>query len=300
MSRDRSPLRNRAEFAVYRLARATAGSLSPAAGARVGGAVGAMFFRVAARRRAILDFNLRLAYPDLDADGRREMGLAVSRHFGRVLMDSMRLQRLEPDGLLAEVEVHGREHLGDALDRGRGLFCLSAHLGSWEVAALVIGLAVPGGLSVVNRPLDNPLLDAELERLRARFGNRAFGKHAIARDVLVTLRRGGAVGILIDQRVSADVGVDVPFFGQPTWTHPVLARFARRTLAPVVPAFALWDGPGRYSLTLGEVIDVDDLPPDEREDVPLTARFSAVTEAAIRARPDQWLWFHDRWRHLRA
>jgi KDO2-lipid IV(A) lauroyltransferase len=100
--------------------------------------------------------------------------------------------------------------------------------------------------------------------------------------------------------VSEEVGVEVPFFGQPTWTHPVLARFARRTRAPVVPTFAVWEGPGRYSLRYGEVIDVDELPPAEREDLPLTARFSAVTEAAIRGRPDQWLWFHDRWRHLRS
>jgi len=300
MSWDRSGLRNRVEFAAYRLARATAGSLPPTTGSRVGGALGVAFFRVAARRRAILDFNLRLAYPDLDAVGRRRLGEAVSRHFGRVLVDSMRLQRLDPDDLVAEVTVHGREHLDDALARGRGLFLLSAHLGSWEVAALVGGLAVPGGLSVVNRPLDNPLLDAELERLRARFGNRALGKRDIARDVLVALRGGAAVGILIDQRVPEDVGVQVPFFGQPTWTHPVLARFARRTRAPVVPIFALWTAPGAYTLRYGEVIDVDALTADEREDVPLTARFSAVTEAAIRDRPDQWLWFHDRWRHLRT
>ena len=33
-----------------------------------------------------------------------------------------------------------------------------------EVAALVAGLLVPGGFAVVNRPLDNPLLDTALER----------------------------------------------------------------------------------------------------------------------------------------
>jgi KDO2-lipid IV(A) lauroyltransferase len=300
VSRERTGLRNRAEFAVYRLARATAGSLSPRAGSRVGDALGAAFHRVATRRREILEFNLRLAYPELDADGRRRMGVAVSRHFGRVLVDSMRLQRLEPGELLAGVEVHGREQLEDARARGRGVFFLSAHLGSWEVAALTAGLELPNGLSVVNRPLDNPLLDRELERFRARFGNRALGKREIARDVLTQLRRGGAVGILIDQRVPPDVGVEVPFFGHPTWTHPVLARFARRTRAPVVPAFALWAGPGRYVLRYGRVIDVEALPPAEREDVPLTARFSAATEAAIRRRPEQWLWFHDRWRHLRS
>jgi lauroyl/myristoyl acyltransferase len=33
--------------------------------------------------------------------------------------------------------------------------------------------------------------------------------------------------------------------------------------------------------------------------VPLTARYLAILEAAIRANPDQWLWYHDRWKQLR-
>ena len=28
-------------------------------------------------------------------------------------------------------------------------------------------------------------------------------------------------------------------------------------------------------------------------------RFMAITEAAIRRAPEQWLWYHDRWRPLR-
>jgi len=44
---------------------------------------------------------------------------------------------------------------------------------------------------------------------------------------------------------------------------------------------------------------VEDLTEVEREDVPLTARYMAVLEAAIRENPDQWLWYHDRWKQLR-
>ena len=44
---------------------------------------------------------------------------------------------------------------------------------------------------------------------------------------------------------------------------------------------------------------VDDLPESELEDVPLTTRYMAILETAIRGNPDQWLWYHDRWKHLR-
>ena len=44
---------------------------------------------------------------------------------------------------------------------------------------------------------------------------------------------------------------------------------------------------------------VDDLSEADREDAPLTTRYMEILEAAIRENPDQWLWYHDRWKQLR-
>ena len=153
---------------------------------------------------------------------------------------------------------------------------------------------------MVNRPLDNQLLEVELDRLRRMYGNHVFGKRNIAREMLTKLKRGGGVGILIDQRVREDQGIPVPFFGHPAWTHPVLARMVRRTGAPVIPTFAVRERPGCYSLRYEEPLLVDDLPEEARDDVVLTARFMGILETAIRERPEQWLWYHDRWKQLRV
>ncbi|HSN55392.1 MAG TPA: hypothetical protein VLT32_12000, partial [Candidatus Sulfomarinibacteraceae bacterium] len=63
--------------------------------------------------------------------------------------------------------------------------------------------------------------------------------------------------------------------------------------------FAYWDAPARYTLALGEPVLPDRLDESELEVEALTARFMAITEGAIRRRPAQWLWYHDRWRQLR-
>lgn len=299
MSKDRSALRNRAEFAAFRMARALTGRLSPRALARVGGFLGTLFSLAGGRRQAIIDFNLQLAYPEWTESERRALARNVARHFARSALDAIRIQRLQPGELEAGVEIEGLEHLDEAVKLGRGAFFLTAHLGSWEVAALITGLKLEAGLSVVNRPLDNPYLENELDRLRKLYGNRVFGKHNIAREMLRQLKTGGGVGILIDQRVGEDVGVAVPFFGHPAWTHPVLARAARKTGAPVVPTFAIRQAPGRYALRYETPVLVNELTEAEREDQPLTARFMGILEAAIRKNPEQWLWYHDRWRHLR-
>jgi KDO2-lipid IV(A) lauroyltransferase len=299
VSKNRSALRNHVEFAAFRVARGLAGLLSPAGLAKVGDVLGNFYSILGGRRRQIIDFNLHLAFPEMSHDERRALARAVTRHFARSALDAIRLQRLQPDELLASVEIAGLENLESALALGRGAFFLTAHIGSWEVAALVIGLKIEAGLSVVNRPLDNPLLEVELDRLRKLYGNHVFGKHSILREMLAQLKKGGGVGILIDQRVREDQGVEVPFFGHPAWTHPILARMGRKTRAPVVPTFALRDTPGHYRLRYESPVVVDDLPEHELEDVPLTTRYMAILESAIRANPDQWLWYHDRWKQLR-
>lgn len=298
MSKQRSALRNRLEFGLYRMVRWVVGWLSPTAIARLGSLVGSVFYSVARRRRAIIDFNLELAFPERTSAERQELAREVSRHFGRVAFDAIRLQGLTPDELRAEVTLEGAENLDRVLDAGRGFFLLGAHLGSWEASALMGGLLIPGGIALIHRPLDNPLLDDELKRLRATFGNQGLGKFNISREVLQAIKGGKVVGILIDQR-PRDVDFEVPFFGHPAKTHPVLARFVRKTGAVVVPIFGYWDGPARYTVTIGESIDPSLLSDAELEDGPLTERFMAVTEEAIRRRPEQWLWYHDRWRQLR-
>jgi len=299
MSKQRRMLRNRLEYALYLSARGVVSRVRPTTGARLGAVLGDLFMMVGGSRRRIINFNLRLAFPELTDDERRLLARRVARHFVRVTLDAMRIQRLTPQELKSGVEVQGREHVEAALALGRGLFLLSAHVGSWEVAGLVGGLLTPGGIAVIYRPLDNPLLDRELQRLRGRFGNRPLGKRNISREILQELKNGRTVGILIDQR-PRDVSLEVPFFGHPAVSHPILARFVRRTRAPVVPMFGLWNGPGNYTVRFGPPVVVDDLTPEEREDGPLTARFMAIAEAVIRERPEQWLWFHDRWRNLRT
>jgi KDO2-lipid IV(A) lauroyltransferase len=299
VSKDRSALRNHVEFTAFKIARGLTGLLSPSGLAKVGDVIGNFYASLGGRRRQIIDFNLRLAFPEQSADQRRALARAVTRHFARSALDAFRLRRLQPDELLASVEIVGGDNVERAMAKDRGVFFLTAHIGSWEVAALVTGLKVEAGLSVVNRPLDNPLLEVELDRLRKLYGNHVFGKHNIVREVLAQLKKRGGVGILIDQRVREDKGVEVPFFGHPAWTPGILARMTRKTGAPVVPTFALRDAPGRYILRYDELVIVDDLNETELEDVPLTTRYMAILEEAIRANPDQWLWYHDRWKQLR-
>jgi Kdo2-lipid IVA lauroyltransferase/acyltransferase len=297
--RRRSAARDRFEHAAFRMGDRLLAALPDRAAARLGGWLVRVYARVGRSRRRILHANLRAAFPERSEAEIGRLARASADWLGTAFVEFLRVSALSADGIRERVRVVGEEHFAAARARGRGVFLLSAHFGGWELGAIRAGL-IGEPIAPVVRPLDNPLLEKELERRRTRFGNRLIAKSDAARDVLRTLRANGTVAILVDQNVLPGEGVFVPFFGRLAATTPALALFHLKTDAAVVPAFVRPEGGGRYRLELGAPILADEFrsgDADRNEAVRrATARYMEVTETVVRSKPEAWLWMHDRWK----
>ena len=298
----RAPVRHLVEYAGFLAVKGAVRAL-PHRGARaVGRSLGALGHRLLARHRRIASDNLALALPEIEADERERLVRACFEHFGAALTDAISAGRFDPEELCRRLDLVGWENLQDAEAgaENRGVFILSAHLGMWEIAAYPPGL-YGGPLCVVGRPMDNPWLDRELARARARFGNRLIPKRGAVRRMLKELARGERVGIRIDQRARPGEGIWVPFVGPPADTSPVLARISLRTGAPVVPIYGFPLAGGRYRVELTPAIwpaeETGELETEEAVER-LTRRYLEEAEAKIREHPEQWLWMHERWKSV--
>jgi KDO2-lipid IV(A) lauroyltransferase len=295
----RSPIRHRAEHLLFRAVSAVLAALPAGSAARFGSLLGRAFFAFSKSRRRILRENLAAAFPAKSDAERDAIARGVIDRFGATFMEFLDSSHLTRAQIEERVGVAGVEHLDAARRRGKGVFLLSAHLGSWELGAVRAGMLFEPISSVV-RPLDNPLLEEELAQRRTRFGNRTIGKKNAAREILRALRRRETVAILIDQNVLAEEAVFVPFFGRLAATTPSLALLQEKTDAAVVPVFTWPLGAGRYKLEFEEPIyasEFEAASTDRAERIRLaTARYMAVTEAAVRKYPAAWLWMHNRWR----
>ncbi len=288
-------LRDRVELGTYVAFRTLLRVLPPSLADALGRGLGRLYRFVDRRRRRLVAGNLALAFPEKTAAEREAISREVFAHFGAIAADLVRSEAAPVEALLARVEVEGLEHARAAAASGRGVFFATPHLGNWEWANLVTGAnGLP--VTIVARPLDNPLLDVRLTALRERTGGHVVSKRDAARTILRALRSGAVVGILGDQRARPPDAVLAPFFGRPAWTTTAIARLADRTGALILPVVCLRVGPGRYRLTYSEPIDPAALPVEEREVSRLTARVTALIESQVRAAPGQWLWLHDRWK----
>ncbi len=179
-------------------------------------------------------------------------------------------------------------------DDGKGALIFAAHLGNWELPALV-GPAYGLDSAVVFRPPNlNAIADA-VERIRAvNMGTIVPTERDAPLRLARMLEQGTHAGMLVDQYYIK--GVDVVFFGRKTKCNPLLARLAARIECPIHGVRVIRLPNHRFRLELSEEVAAVRAA-DGKIDVQATMQaVTNVVEGWIREYPEQWLWLHRRWR----
>jgi len=291
-------LQNSLEYGLARLVLGVLGILPRPLAVGLGRLFGRLAHCLPGKLRRTGERNLQIAFPDLSERDRRRLLRGSFDSLGRLLGEFSKFPRATPESLrrMIEYDQVGLAHLRAAENAGRGVIFLTGHLGAWELLSFGWS-ALEYPISFLVRPIDNPQVEALIEGVRTRFGNRAIDKKNAARESLRVLREGGTLGILSDLNTQTREGVFVPFFGKLACTTAGIATLALKTDAIVIPTCAVWDKERKRYFFHGD-------PPvelvrtgDRLRDVELnTARFAEAIERLVRRYPDQWLWIHRRWK----
>jgi len=219
-------------------------------------------------------------------------------NFASYWVDQFHFSQLPRERAEAAVDrIVGEEHLRQALQRGKGVLLLTAHLGSWELGGLFLGkLGLP--LSVVYVP--DEIADVEAFRSLLR---RSTGVDEIpirpreglaALPVLRALRENRLVALQGDRDFD-DRGAPVDFFGAPAPFPRGPFLLASLTGAALVPVFIAYTSGHRFEVRLGEPLLVAGGADREAAVREAQGRWVAVLEDAVRRWPTQWYTFYDFW-----
>jgi KDO2-lipid IV(A) lauroyltransferase len=259
-----------------------------------GQSLGAIAHRPLGVRRDVVEANLRRAFPDASEEWVSTVARKSFRHLGREAVATLRLSLLDAAAVVRGTEVRGWDAFAAAVAKGRGALLVTGHFGNWEVGAAAVAARGLPMHAVVKRQR-NRLFDAWLNAARERLGVGTIDMGKAPTRVPRVLRAGHVVGIVADQDARHS-GVWVPFFGHPASTHRGPALFALRLRTPIFAcSVQRIPGPVPYRVTFLPVAvpRSGDL---ERDVLELTRRLAAHLEAAVRAAPEQYFWFHKRWK----
>lgn len=285
-------LKHRAEYGAFRAALAVNRLLDDAAAARVGAALGRLGYPLGIKRDVTVR-NLRIAFPDRDEAWIRGVARACYAHLGRETLAMLRLSHATPETLIRRTEVDLGAELFQRFREGRGLVVVAGHFGNWEIgAACVAARGYP--VDVIAKRAANPLFYEHILAARARLGLRVIDMQAARTQALRALRRGRIVAFAADQ-YAGRAGILVPFFGRltPMYRGPAVMALRAGTPMGICLPIRLSDGSYRIGLEVLEFEPSGDL---ERDVARITGAWATRLEAAIRERPEQYLWQHRRWR----
>lgn len=264
--------------------------------------IGTLFYLLMPKSRRGVQANLRViggrTWGAQEIAGRARR---TFQNYGQYLLDYMVMPGLtaEQKGRMVAREL-GQKHMVRALEQGKGVICITPHLGNWELGGLL--LAFKGAdLYVLTLDETDAKTKAFRERMRAQKGikniyiNPEDPAPAAIIEVVKVLKEKKVVAMLGD-RPGDNNTIEVDFFGRKTPFPMGVATLAMATGAAVLPVFVILKD-GKYWGVIEEPIYFHSPSRKEREQGIRQGmgELAQVFERYIKEYPDQWYNFYPYW-----
>jgi predicted LPLAT superfamily acyltransferase len=234
--------------------------------------------------------------------GRSPTWLEVARHFhtfAGVTLD--RVYFLTDDLGRFDMRLIGIEELHRAMDHGRGVLLIGAHVGSFDALRAASTQRPDVTVRVVLDAEHSPTLSAILKQLNPQIAagiiNPRKDGTAVALEIGAALNQGALVTMLADRGRPGNATARVDFLGQPAEFPTAPWQIAAALHVPVVLCVGLYRGGNRYDLhfeMLTERLQVDRKLRQQQLSVAVQG-FANRMAALLRLAPYNWFNFYDFW-----
>lgn len=212
--------------------------------------------------------------------GKPELTPFVFAHIGRVLIEAL-LNSPKKNSF----DAPDFDKTLALLERDKGLLVLTAHFGAWDLlGSYAVSRGVP--LYAIGRPARR--FQSFLEKVRARHGIRTIWRTGSggAKEIEELLLNGNVIAALVDQDTKVK-SIPVDFFGKKANTPVTVVNLALSKNIPIATAFIRREK-NRF------VVTTEEIKGNSAEEI--LKQFNIKLEEQIRLAPEQWVWFHQRWR----
>jgi len=215
-------------------------------------------------------------------------------NFCKYLVDFLRQDRLDEAALRKLVTIKGAENLKEAFSRNKGVILMSAHLGNWELGAVVTTmLGYP--LNIIALQHKDKRVDDFFNGKRTAQGIKVIPLGGSIKKAFKRLDENEAIAILADRDFSKS-DLRVEFFGKPAVMPRGIGVFKLRKDAAIVPTFIIRNPDNSYTMTYEKAVEVNERTGNEEEDLKnIVQKATEIVERYVKEFPDQWSMFDRVW-----
>jgi KDO2-lipid IV(A) lauroyltransferase len=261
-------------------------------------ACASIFFWHSRRYRKRIKKNLQIAYgPSFNSNKFDAITHQLAYNCGISALETLFSATNRKEMTLNSIRIQGRENLDRALENGKGVVAVSAHLGNFTlIGPKMVSAGYP--FSMLVKELEYTGIARTLRTIQNMQGGRYIyikpWREAL-RQIVTCLRKNEVVCLLSDERKGKSE-VQVDFFGHPAQTATGAAVFSLKTGASLVPIFIVRHEDGSHTIYIEPQLNVE-LSGNQKEDIlSLTAASTKAIEDYVRKYPEQWFWLNNRWK----
>jgi KDO2-lipid IV(A) lauroyltransferase len=218
-------------------------------------------------------------------------------NYGRYIGEFPFINVLDSSELDKRVKVIGLEKVEAFKKANQPFILFLGHQANWDFVIRKINDIYPK-FGIAYRKANNPYVDREIlkERENDQHITMIAKGPSGAKSIIKAIKSGASLAMLVDQKMNN--GIEVPFFGFPAMTAPALAKISLQYKYPIVPLQIVRIGKSSYF----ELILHDPLKPLIDKDIEkscynIMLEINKILEQWIREKPEQWFWFHNRWKN---
>jgi lauroyl/myristoyl acyltransferase len=245
----------------------------------------AFWFSPLARPR--LQFNLRVACPDLSERELRRTTWLNFRNHAKAYADLMLLPRTQVSAMRPLLKVQGMENLEAARALGKGVMAVSCHMGSYEVVS-AIWAATLSPVSFFAEELEPRELFEWYRDTRARLGISVLTLTAPGiRKVIQALHEKEMVITAIDRDITG-TGHLMDFLGRPAPIPLGTAAIALKLGTPLLPVCVYRLPDDTYMAEAAPHVLAQSTGDKKADEIRVTKELIVQIEGFIRRHPEQW------------
>ena len=244
------------------------------------------------RSNKIVFSNLKIAFPDIDENQKKQMLKKIWFNYGKIFAEYMFIKDFRHnEKYSAKISIENKDIIEKIKKDNEQVIFISGHFNNFELMAMQIEkLGIK--LTALYRPLNNPYLNPIMEKIRKKYICKKQVKKGISgtKDLLLDFKDGSSIALMIDQRVSQ--GIRSNLFNKEALTTTIPAQFIKKFKIRIVPVHVERQRNNDFKIKFFEPVNFS----NEESIETITFKLNKILEEMIIKSPEQWIWTHNRWK----
>lgn len=252
-----------------------------------------LLYKVFKYRVKIVRNNLLNSFPEKSSSEILKIEKKFYKNLSDITLEGIKGFSMSKNTLLKRYKVINPEFAEKYYNENRSIIGIGSHYANWEWGVLSFSLQFKHKAFGLYKPLTNKYIDNFVRKSRAAWGMNLIPIKETVKFMTMKLDKPAVYFMVSDQNPSnKNRAIKIDFLNQETYCLHGAEKYSKLNNFPVIYGDVKRIKRGYYEIVLSLITES----PQQTSEGEITESFMKYLEDIIKAKPQDWLWSHKRWK----